>query len=272
MIDGQHVARALTAIILVLCVIKILAADETVQNSDYGFTLTVPEGFRPNAEIAAAAPRILHAFVRGDPNDDQLDVMLIIEKMRRTIGREPLKPEDLPPGFQGRLFTTKWQGFDVEAFEVPEQLGEINTVTYNVQIPLKPVAIQVKLFGPADRKVELKSLLATILNGLHGESNWRPSLAPAVLDSSTYYTYVLMGFAVFFILGGLVALWVISKIAPKGTVLAIAGAIYVASWGLDNVRIREITLLVGAMRMLGFAGGLLGIIELVRNRNPRPPT
>jgi hypothetical protein len=183
-----------------------LAAGEKVVDKVRGFTLTLPDGFAPKPGLVGAKPDIIHAFVLDDHNDDKLDIMLLIEDMRGIIRRERLKPEDMPPGFQGRQFTTHWRGFELDAFAVPERLGDIATVTYNVQIPLKRGAIQVKLFGPVDREPELKRLLAEILEGLNGESNWIASALPAsTITSSDTYGILLLIFAIVFVLGGLVA-------------------------------------------------------------------
>ncbi len=116
----------------------------------------------------------------------------------------------------------------------------------------------------------MKSLLAECLAGLKGESNWIQSAAPSVPGtSSENYSFILLAFAVVFILGGLVLLWLIFSTAPKGTVLAIAAMIYCFGLGLAGVRIRENMVLPGALKMLGVAGGLLGIVDLVRIRKPK---
>ena len=120
-----------------------------------------------------------------------------------TISRKRLQRGDLPPEFQGRLFTAEWQGFEVDATEIPEQLGEAPTITYNVLIPLKPVAIQVKLIGPADRKAELQSLLEETLAGLQGESSWTEPAARPSAAVSQNERLVLLGIAIALILGGL---------------------------------------------------------------------
>lgn len=246
-----------------------LAAGETIVDDDCGFTLTLPDGFNPVPEVVDATPEIVHAFVLGDPTSEDLQVFLFIEKFRGTIGRERIKPEELPPSFKGRLFMTKWQTFEVEAFEVSEQHGEIEAITYKAQIPLKPAAIQVILVGPADRKSEMKMLLAEILSGLDGESNWFQSAVPMTsLTSSENYGFVLLTFAIVLILGGLVLLLLISRHAPRGIVLAIAVVIYSLGLGLASERTRELVLLAGAFKMLGFAGGLLGLFDLLRKRKP----
>jgi hypothetical protein len=39
-----------------------------------------------------------------------------------------------------------------------------------------------------------------------------------------------------------------------------------ASFALPNVRSREMSMLTGSMRMFGFAGGILGIVDVIRRR------
>jgi hypothetical protein len=169
------------------------------------------------------------------------------------------------------LFTTNWQGFDVDGFEVPERLGEIETITYNVQIPLKKrAAIQLKLFGAVDRKPDLDRLLKELLAGLTGESNWIPSASPASpVTSSDNYGKSLLAGAVVIVLGGLFISVSYFEKGTEGTVLTIAAAIYLASYAIGGIRVREIVMLSGTARMLGFAGGILGVVDLVRQRKAR---
>src|SRR5690606_11539679 len=106
----------------------------------HGFRFTPPAGFVPDAQLASAGPDTIHGFVLDEPNNDCLRILLLIEKMRGTIGRERIDKKQLPPGFAGRISLTNWQAFEVECFEVPERLEGINALTYNVQIPLKRAA------------------------------------------------------------------------------------------------------------------------------------
>src|SRR5262245_13453736 len=84
-----------------------LRGNEVVVDEAHGFKLALPDGFVRNNALAGAAPDVIHAFVLGDPTDEELDLILFIEKMRGTIGRERLRPEHLPPGFAGRIMTRR---------------------------------------------------------------------------------------------------------------------------------------------------------------------
>jgi hypothetical protein len=240
---------------------------EIVHDSVRGFTLTLPDGFQPKPELASKL-NMAHAFCLMEPGRADPQAILLIEPLGGVIGRERLTPADMPAGFHGSLFVTRWQGFDVDAFEVPETVGEVAFVTYNVQIPLKSAAIQVKLTGPAARQAELKTVLGTVLNGLKGESNWIPSAAGS-LGNSSHYGAVLAVMIILFVLGGLLGLWVLSRKAPKGVVLAIAVGIWLAGAAIGGVRTREARGASGALKLLGFSGAILGIVDVVRSRRPR---
>jgi len=242
---------------------------ETVTDAKLGFTLELSPEFTPRPDLVGVTPDIVHAFQFGEGTEDELAVIMMIEKMGGRLGRERLTRQNMPPGFSGDLLVVKWREFDVNGLEVPEIANGIEAVTYNVQIPLKGEAVQVKLFGPADRKEELRSLLSRILNGLKGESNWLSSASPPSIADSDNYRTVLLCLAIVGVVIGLVALWFVSRCCPKGTVLGIAAILYIASWQMDDSNVREVRLLVGVMRMLGFAGLILGVIDMLRKRKPK---
>jgi hypothetical protein len=132
----QQFAFFVSMVASMICFSSRLVAAETIVDNLRGFTLKLPDGFAPAPQFVGVRPNIIHAFAVGDPNDAS-QIKLFIEKMNGTIGRERLKPEQLPPGFRGRLFTMRWHGFDIDAFEVPEQVGDIGFISYNVQVPLR---------------------------------------------------------------------------------------------------------------------------------------
>jgi len=242
---------------------------ETISDPDLEFTLELSEEFQQRPDLVNASPDIAHAFEFGAATEDEIAVILLIQKMGGTIRQKRTEMKHMPEGFQGKLFTTEWHGFQVNAFEVPETVNGVKTITYNVQIPLKDEAIQVMLFGRADDTETLKPLLRQILDGLEGESNWSSSTIPSTLAFSENYGTVLLSVAIGGIVLGVVALWFISHRTPKGTVLVIAIVVYVASWQFEDVPVREVRLLTGVMRMFGFAGAILGLIDLFRKRKPK---
>src|SRR5690606_13730000 len=148
------------------------------------------------------------------------------------------------------IFVTHWQGFEVDAVELSEKFLGVDVITYNVQIPLKRAAIQVKLCGPADQREALDNLLAQVLSGLEGESNWTPagstSRGKPGVDP---YGIFLLSLAIIVIVLGIVGFFIIPRIAPKGVLLLVAFAIYVCGTSLGQVRTREVLVMSGTMLM-----------------------
>lgn len=243
-------------------------SDQVISDKERGFTLTLPKGFTRHLVPAHENPRIIHSFIRGNPNDNETDLFLMIERMGGTIGRERLTPAAMPPGFKGRLFTARWQGLEIDALEVPDESGLLPVVTYLLQIPLKREAIQVKLLGARDRQGELYALIPQVLDGLRGESNWVS--ASDLASSKTYGIALLVAFCLI-VLSGILALWWISRKVPKGVILALSVGLWIAGWQLGEIRIREVVGFSGCLQTIGFAGAILGLIDLFRRREPKSP-
>lgn len=93
----------------------------------------------------------------------------------------------MPRDFGGTLLKARWQDFELDAFEVPENVSGVEVLNYNIQVPLKREAIQLRLVGGSDRKDELLQLANDLLASLQGESNWLHSVAPVALANSPRY-------------------------------------------------------------------------------------
>jgi hypothetical protein len=241
---------------------------DTITDSNLGFTLNLPPGFVARPDLVGAKPDIVHAFQFGEIKDGDVPVLLLIEKMGGVINRERLTKQNMPSGFNGELFGSTWQGFDVDGIKVAERVNGIDTVTYNVQIPLKREAIQVGLFGRADHQEMLRPLLHQVLDGLNGKSNWLSSALPSSVANWQNYGMLLTCILIGGVIAGLVVLWFVSRSSPIG-VLVIATALHVVAGQFADTRIRELRGLTGAMRMLGTAGIILGVFYLLRERKAK---
>jgi len=241
-----------------------------LNDSELHFTLNLPPGFIRAPQFVGVRPNIVHAFTRGTVAGGTTPGMLIlIEKLGGTISREHLTMDKLPPGSKTRIFTTKWQGFDVDVCEVPEIAGSTPVLTYNAQIPLRSQAIQVKVFGPASRKKELNAILTATVAGLQGESNW-VALGGTQLSESGYRT-LLLGITIVSVVGGLVGFWLMMSRTPRGTIQALAIFLYCFGTGLETVQVREAKLVSGICKMLGFGGFLIGILQYTRKPKAADP-
>src|SRR6476659_5751619 len=112
----------------VLCGMSVVHAEQ-INDSDFKFSLMIPDGFVRDPQLARAQPDFIHAFRKTEPQD--LGIVIIIERQRGTIGRERLDSSKAPPGFAGRLLTVRWHDFELDALEVPEEVNGIPTVNYN---------------------------------------------------------------------------------------------------------------------------------------------
>lgn len=260
---------ALLVLLLSTAIVKAQSTAPTVVRDASGFSFSVPAGFTVMPEVPAKDPMVLYAYKRTN-DAGQLVELLAIEKLKGVIGRESLDAS-IPAGFKGRLLKAKWEGFDIDVFELPETLSDAKFVTYNAQVPLKPFAIQVKVFGADTRKTELRALLDVTLAGVEGPSNWIRSIMPASISNDPKYGTYLMVLLVVLIVMGLVLLFVLGRKTPRETVLAIAAILFMISFAVPRVPIRELLMISGGLRMFSILAFGLGIVYYIRGgRQPAP--
>lgn len=255
-------ARSLLFLLVCLCIFLSNARGEQITDPNLKFSLTVPDGFVRDETLARSRPDFLYAFRKTEPDD--IGEVIILERMNGTIGREKLTLRDMPAGFSGRLFTVRWHDFDVEAVEVPEELGETKMVNYNVQVPLKPKALQLRVLGRRDRSDELLGLTNTLLATLQGDSNWANSASASSVLQSPNYGLVILIVSIICVIGGVVLLWLVRRVTRRGSVLGLAVVIYALSWTIAPGASRQMHAAVGVIRMIGFLGMLIGIYDLIR--------
>jgi hypothetical protein len=263
--SGKRNARELTVLLLGLAFAatsRIAAAGEIVRDPEHGFTWSIPNGFQASPALAAKNPKIIHAFSYTEPDGAPPVIVLYATNLGGTLGRERLTKANLPAGFKGSVFSEKWHDFEVDVIEVPEEVNGAQYLTYNAQIPLKKLAIQMSVCGPSARKAELLSLLRTSLDGLQGESNWTASIgAASTLDSRAYRIGLLIGNGLAFV-GGVLILWLISRKFSPILTLVIAILLFAAS----------LTSTSPALRLIGVTGIILGIVDLVRKPRRKAET
>jgi hypothetical protein len=83
---------------------------------------------------------------------------------------------------------------------------------------------------------------------------------------------VMIGVTILAVVAAIVAFYFISKNGPRGLLLGVAVALYGVSWCIPPEHSRELHLLIGILRICGFIGGILGLIDLFRKRGvPNKP-
>lgn len=256
-----------------MCIgIQSSATAEELVDRQLDFTLQLPQRVVPRPDLVGQTPDIVHAFELTPVDEDQYPIVLLIERMRGTLPNSRLKVTNRLLNTKLKLFTTTWQGFTLDATEVPENIEGVQTVTFNVQIPLKREAIQVRLFGLAEQSNEMHTLLNAALLGLHGKSNWIASVMPSFIQDSDLYSLALMGFAGVFLICGTILFWRTATRTSHGLVLIISLLSFLFGLSLYEIRIREALVLRGTLQCLAWVGFAIGFSQFGRKKRRPSPT
>ncbi len=258
---GLHLHFCTAPAILILALATLGRAEE-IRDANFRFSMTIPDGFERLAQLPPGKPNWLYGFVKKEPSG--VWVSIVVERMRGTIGRERLDPQDLPAGSHARLHTVRWRGFDIDAIETPEESGGLALVTINAQVPLKPEAIQVSVVGPGDRRDESLALVNRLLSGLHGESNWLGSVAPRGLANSPNYGWLLLAAAAAGGVGVFGVLYLITRRGPRGMLAVLGAAVTVAALLTPRSHTRESMATSAAMHLVGVLGLAVGLVDVFR--------
>ena len=139
---------------------------QVASNAQLGYRFPVPQGFEPFA-AGRSQPDVLDCWT------DPAGLVLCVQRMHGTLGQEHLRASDLPRGT--RLSTMKWKGFDIDVIRTDTVESGSPVVIYAVQVPLRPEAIQLVLAGPSAQASGGEAILASVLAGLEGQTNWLSS-------------------------------------------------------------------------------------------------
>lgn len=230
-----------------------------------GFTIVIPEGFRLEPSIQAAIPDCRLAAIRDEPDGGR--TFFVVDSLRGMLRQEVPDPANMP-GFKGRLLGFQWKGLSLTGAEVIESSAAGDFVNYNIQIPTKPEALLLRVFGPKAIAPELLLIARTALASVEADTNWNNNFpaggGPSTARTTTMLVVLLGGIAVILVLAS-----ILSRRLPRGALLIL----FIGVW-LVGQSIRTPTsngrLISGAVTMLGAAGVLLGLVDAFRSRKPRP--
>lgn len=128
-----------------------------------GGYVDIPAGTRlPNAAK--------QGFIR--PMTGEPSRMLLVAVLGGTLNRQHLRAEDLPPGAGRSLGRFSWRGIEIDGVRLLEQSEAGPYVTWHVQIPLRPKALQLSFSGAAAQEAEIRKTADTVLASLDGPSTW----------------------------------------------------------------------------------------------------
>jgi hypothetical protein len=149
---------------------QIKAKEAAMANAE-PYRFSPPPGFVAYPPAKQMVPDAKEAYIKGDPSDAELDIVLIVEDLGGRIENTP-PPASVRkrPGVQ--VLRERWKDHVIWVFEIRETFAEAETLTYNAQVPVLPAAIQLKVVGSAERKEKLLDVLRAALTQVEGASNW----------------------------------------------------------------------------------------------------
>lgn len=149
-----------------------IPAAQVLRDDRLRFSIDIPEGFRayPEGKVAST---IEHAYVKGVLGGGEALSVINIERLDGVIPKgKPLGPENLPRGFKGEVARRNWRGLAVDTLITTHEQAGLHIVVFTVQVPLRPMAIQLNVGGPASKREESERLVTQLLASLDGETNW----------------------------------------------------------------------------------------------------
>jgi len=145
-----------------------------IDDKDFGFKLTIPDGFE-NFSPGMSRPNAIYSFARYSP-DGTPTIIIGIERMHGTIGKGPLILETvrkmLPPGAIINKYQDEWKGLQVYGAETIITQGGVTMYQKSLQFPLRREAIQIIVLGPEVASQEISEVIKQLLASLEGESSW----------------------------------------------------------------------------------------------------
>lgn len=146
--------------------------DRMAQTSQTIYTLKAPEQFVKISKSEINSPKILEAYVKGDLTDDLPDIFFYVEDLGGILVKEDLSKYIIGKENK-KILNEFWKNHQLQVIEIREIQNDDEMLTYNIQIPLLPKAILLRVFGPAERKDEIQALFKEILTSIDGPTNWK---------------------------------------------------------------------------------------------------
>jgi hypothetical protein len=201
---------------LTLLVAAAAVSEAQIRNGELGYTLIVPKGFVAYP-AGKSAPDIVDCWIEERPADGNAPITLCIQRLRSTLSREPMTPEQL--GSPNLTLTSfKWLALDIEGVESIASPENGHTVSFVAQVPLAKEAIQLIVRGPQSQRTRARTVLSTTLVSLVGDTNWLTPLQRVQQYAARYRQYAEP------VAGGLAALAVIWLLLRRRRRAALAEA------------------------------------------------
>lgn len=140
------------------------------------FSMDIPEGFKNWPDTVFT--NFNYCYARDLVDSGYARLVIGIQSLNGIMrANERLRPEDVsrytPRGGKVDVIEKNWRGLKIDGLvsELPE--NGTSTLTYVIQIPLVPSAIQLVARGPASRRADMEKLIDDILSSIDGKTNWQ---------------------------------------------------------------------------------------------------
>ena len=243
------------------------AAAEVIDDPQLGLTLELPQGLVAFPEYRDSDPKLKYAFRMEDIKPGETAIGLSIEPLGGVIDPGRLPVERFPKEIAAKPLVATWQGFQLDGMEGTKTVEGSEFSVIIIQVPLKREAIQLVVFGPADRKSEVQRLLKMTLKGLKGETNWSSSPpTPEAVETVQTLNAILLVVLLLALIAWTIFLWVQSNRAPRGTVLALTILLFVLSSLASQSEHPLMVFPTAVLFLMGLLGGIVSILEMLRPR------
>ena len=145
-----------------------------INDSAFGFSLTVPDGFIKSAPDPSN-PDLLYIYMDREPSPGNPAIAIQVQRLRGVISpKERMDPKKLRkvPGMVRELLEFKWKGLDLDIVRQTVTIppgGKF--VSYATQFQLSREAVQLQVGGPSQRDKAIHELFSKVAESFN---NTRP--------------------------------------------------------------------------------------------------
>ena len=152
-----------------------IAHAEVLDDRTYGFSLEVPEGFKPYPG-GLEEKDVIHSFILGDPADTETVVIINVKRLHRTFPvTQRFNPAEVSQsakdtGVGMELQEIRWNGHVLDVIRSTMNLPDGRQSSgYTVHFPLRPEAIEVVVGGLKERDEDFRSFIKSVVGSFHGD-------------------------------------------------------------------------------------------------------
>ncbi|HXI33577.1 MAG TPA: hypothetical protein VNH63_05795 [Gemmatimonadales bacterium] len=146
---------------------------QVAASTQYGYRFPLPAGFADFPEAAATNADIVQCWSESAPAAASGALIMCVQRLHGTIGREGVRQQDLPPG--AKLVHYTWKGFNIDGSRMDTVESGNAVVILAAQVPLRGEAVNLIVTGPQDQTSRVEAIMTATLAGFEGESNWLTS-------------------------------------------------------------------------------------------------